>query len=260
VRKLILLVIISIIIGGSTYSQNIFTLDSAIADYSKNLVKFVPKGESIAIISFETETEELLNYFYASMIENIWKQGEIILYERTKIETLQKELDFSLTGMVNDETAQRIGHFVGVGTVIYGSLIKIGNDYLLSIRTASVESGRVLFPKSYDLQLDTRLAGLLGTPQTLMPSRSGSQMQVQTLEPPKSVKPGKSTWLLLGGVSLLVLSGIGGLSSYSSKPKGPSPPGKSGSESSAIPILSITGGIIGFCLIIGSVSIGSASN
>jgi TolB-like protein len=211
------------------------------------LANFVPKGESIAIIAFETEKEELLNYFYASMIENIWKQGGVILYERSKIETLQKELDFSLAGKVNDETAQRIGHFVGVGTVIYGSLTKIGNDYLMSIRAASVESGRVLFPKSYDLQLDTRLAGLLGITQTLTPSQSVSQMQLQTtMEPPKSLKPGKSAGLLLGGIGLLVLSAVGGLSS--SKPKGPGKPG------SAIPILSITGGIIGLSLIIGYVS------
>jgi TolB-like protein len=251
VRKLILLLFISIITIGITYSQNIFTLDSAISDYSTNLVKFVPKGESIAIIAFETDKEELLNYFYASMIENIWMRGELILYERSKIETLQKELDFSLSGKVNDETAQRIGHFVGAGTVIYGSLTKIGNDYLMSIRAASVESGRVLFPKSYDLQLDNRLAGLLGITQTLTPSQSISQLYLQSLEPPKSVKPGKSTGLLLGGIGLLVLSGIGGLSSSSSKPKGP--PGKSESGS-AIPILSITGGIIGLCLIFGYAS------
>jgi len=252
VRKLISLLIFSIIIGGIAYSQNIFTLDSAISDYSINLVKFVPKGESIAIIAFETEKEELLNYFYASMIENIWKQGEIILYERSKIETLQKELDFSLTGNVNDETAQRIGYFVGAETVIYGSLTKIGDEYLMSIRAASVESGRVLFPKSYDLQLDTRLAGLLGIAQPLTPSQSVSKTYLQGLETPKSVKPGKSTGLLWGGIGLLVLGGIGGLSSYSSKPKGPGP-GKSESGS-AIPILSIIGGIIGLSLIIGYAS------
>jgi TolB-like protein len=252
-RKLILLLYISIIVSGIAYSQNIFTLDSAISDYSTNLVKFVPKGESIAIIAFETDKDEFLNFFYASMIENIWKQGDIILYERSKIETLQKELDFSLTGKVSDETAQRIGQFVGVGTVIYGSLTKIGSDYLLSIRAASVESGRVLFPKSYDLQLDTRLAGLLGTTQTLTSSQSVSQINLQGLEAPKSFKSAKPAGLLSGGIGLLVLSGIGGLSSFSGKPKGPGP-GKSGSVESAIPILSIIGGIIGLSLIIGYAS------
>jgi TolB-like protein len=249
-RKIIFSLIILIIVSGIAYSQNIFTLDSAISDYSINLIKYVPKNESIAIIAFETEKEELLNYFYASMIENIWKQGEIILYERSKIETLKKELDFSLTGKVNDETAQKIGQFVGVGTVIFGSLTKIGNDYLMTIRAASVESGRVLFPKSYDLQLDTRLAGLLGITQTLTLSQSVSQMQLQTPGPPKSFKSGKSTGLLLGGIGLLAL-GVGGLSSSFSKPKGP---GKPGLDGAAIPILSIASGIIDLILIIGYAS------
>jgi TolB-like protein len=249
-KKIFLLLIISMIAGGIAYSQNIFTLDSAIADYSANFVKIVPKGENIAIIAFETNKEELLNYFYDSMIENIWKQGGIILYERTKIEALQKELDFSLAGQVNDETAQRIGYFVGVGTVIYGSLTKIGNDYRMSIRAAAVESGRVLFPKSYDLQLDTRLAGLLGITQTPTSSRPASQTYLQNVESPKSVKSGKSTGLLLGGIGLLLLGGIGGLVSYSDKPKGPGPD-KSGT---AIPIISITAGITGLSLLIGYAS------
>jgi len=123
----------------------------------------------------------------------------------------------------------------------------------MSIRTASVESGRVLFPKSYDLQLDTRLAGLLGIAEPLTPSESVSKMQLQGLESPKSVKSGKSTGLLLGGIGLLVLSAIGGLNSFSDKPRGPGP-GKPGSGESAIPILSVAGGVIGLSLIIGYAS------
>jgi TolB-like protein len=251
-RKASFLFIILLIVSGITYSQNNFTLDSAIEDYSANLVKIVPKGENIAIIAFETDKEELLNYFYDSLIENIWNRGGIILYERKKIEIQKKELHFSLTGMVSDETAQRIGHFVGAGTVIYGSLTKIGNDYRMSIRAAAVESGQVLFPKSYDLQTDNRLAGLLGITQPLKLSQPASQTYLQNLEQPKSVKQGKSSGLLLGGICLLLLGVVGGLASYSDKPKGPGPGhDKSGS---AIPILSITAGIVGLGLLIGYAS------
>jgi len=246
VRKLFFFIIISITVNCITYSRDIFTLDSAIADYSTSLAEIVPKGKTMAIIGFETNKETLLNYFYNSMMENIWKQGGILLYERSKIEALEKELDLSLTGKVNDETAQRIGHFVGVETVVYGSLLKIGDDYLMSIRTASVESGQVLFPKSYDLQLDSRLAGLLGITQPAALLQAASKLHLQDVEPSKSVKSGKSAGLLLGGIGLLAL-GIGGLASSFGKPKGPV---KSGLGGLAIPILSITGGIIGLSLII----------
>jgi len=249
-KKVFFLLIISMILSGITYSQSIFTLDSAIADYSMNLAEIVPKGESIAIIAFETDKEPLLNYFYDSMMENIWKQGGIMLYERTRIENLQKELHFSLGGMVSDETAQRIGYFVGAGTVIYGSLTKIGSDYFMSIRATAVESGQVLFPKSYHLQLDTRLAGLLEITQPLTSSQSVPQIHLQTPESSKSVKSGKSTGLLLGGIGLLVL-GFGSLGSNPGKPKGPGKPEPAGS---AIPILSITAGITGLSLIIGYIS------
>jgi hypothetical protein len=44
------------------------------------------------------------------------------VFERQRIEFLQKELDFSLSGRVSDETAQGIGRFIGADTVIYGVL------------------------------------------------------------------------------------------------------------------------------------------
>jgi hypothetical protein len=62
-----------------------------------------------------------------------------------------------------------------------------------------LESGQVLFPKSYDLQMDSRLAGLLDITQSMTLSQSAPQTYSQNLESPKSVKPGKSPGLLSGG-------------------------------------------------------------
>jgi hypothetical protein len=85
----------------------------------------------------------------------------IKVYERKDIEILLTEQNFSLTGYVNDETAQRIGHFVGADKLVYGSMRVNNDEYRMAIRAAVTETSEILLAKSYDLRLDTRLKGLL---------------------------------------------------------------------------------------------------
>jgi hypothetical protein len=139
------------------------TLDNAINDFAVELLSGLPKGSSIAVVSFETNRHNLMIHFIDSMVDKLSGNKDAKVYERKDIEIHQKELNFSLTGYVNDETAQRIGHFVGADTLVYGSMTKVSNDdYRMAIRASKTETAEILLAKSYDLRLDSRLRGLLG--------------------------------------------------------------------------------------------------
>jgi hypothetical protein len=81
------------------------------------------------------------------------RDKNVKVYERKNIEALLKETGIGLTGYVDDATAQRIGHFVGADTVVYGSLTAISNNYRMSIRAAVTETAEIKLAKSYDLRL-----------------------------------------------------------------------------------------------------------
>jgi len=147
------------------FPQTKTTLDNAINDFSAELFVSLPSGRRIAVISFETDKRNLMVYFIDGMVDKLSgkKNKDVKVYERKDIENLQKELNFSLTGAVSDETAQRIGHFVGADTLIYGSMIRVSNDeYRMAIRATVTETAEILLAKSYDLRLDSRMRGLLG--------------------------------------------------------------------------------------------------
>jgi TolB-like protein len=167
--KRVFFVLLLVFLLNPVFSQNL-AIDRAIDDYINNLLPNIPHDKGVAIISFETNRRELMLYFLDTMAEKILnKDRRIRIYERHRLENLQNELNFSLTGAVSDDTAQRIGHFVGVGTIIYGSMNKEGDSYRMAIRAANVETGQILFLKSYYLQIDQRLRNLLGIsapPQT----------------------------------------------------------------------------------------------
>jgi len=145
------------------FSQDRVSLDQAISSFAAEVVTIVPRDKGVAVVAFYTNRSELMNYFFDEMIEQIFKKDKAIrIYERQRLENLQRELNFSLSGAVSDETAQRIGHLVGVGTVIDGSIERTIYGYRLRIRALSVETGQILLPRSYDLKMDLKLAGLLG--------------------------------------------------------------------------------------------------
>jgi hypothetical protein len=142
------------------------TLDNAINDFAAELLTSLPNGSRIAVVSFETNKRDLTIYFIDSMVDKLSskKNKDVKVYERKDIEILQKELNFSLTGAVSDETAQQIGRFVGADTLVYGSMIRVSNDdYRMAIRASVTKTAEILLAKSNDLRLDSRLKGLLGT-------------------------------------------------------------------------------------------------
>jgi hypothetical protein len=130
-----------------------------------------------------------MEYFIDTMTERLWEKGIRPVFERRRLEVIQTELKYSLDGYVSDETAQRIGQMTGVNTVIYGSLRTIDN-YQLVIRTSNVETTQMIFPKTYNLQMDARLAGLLGIP-SISPADSvrNTEKPVQTSQPNQNTQP-----------------------------------------------------------------------
>ncbi|MDR2095258.1 MAG: hypothetical protein LBP76_07035 [Treponema sp.] len=163
-KKLLSIGAVLMMMAALVWAEDSWSFDDAIDDYASGLISIItPKNKSIAIVAFEAN-EELMKYFIDTMLVKIWDKGnrKLDIYERKELEKLQQELNFSLTDAVSDKTAQLIGHFVGVSTVIYGSMNQSGDIYRMTIKATAVETGKILFPKLYNLQMDDTLAGLLG--------------------------------------------------------------------------------------------------
>ena len=140
------------------FSQSRMTLDSAISDFAAEITSRLSSPEfsanrSIAVISFESDRQELVDYFFRIMEENLVEKGGEV-YERRRIENILKELDFSLSRYVSRESAQEIGNFIGAGIVIYGSFSSRENEHQMTITGAITETGQIVSYKNYDIRLE----------------------------------------------------------------------------------------------------------
>jgi len=170
-RKILLAILLLYCSLSTVFSQKKMTLDNAISDFAVELISSLsnPKFseiKSIAVVSFETASQELMEYFFNQMGEKVRKGGGDI-FERSKVDPLLKELNFSLTRYISKERAQELGNFVSADTVIYGSVSSLtrnntGNEFLMTVTGTITETGQIVFTNNYYLQMDSRLAALLG--------------------------------------------------------------------------------------------------
>jgi hypothetical protein len=130
-------------------------IDEAAADFAEDFIVRFSGGRNVAVIGLETDKPKLMVHFIDTMVSALKDAGagRLVVVDRQRLEVLQTELDFSLTGKVSENTEQRIGHFTGADTLIYGEL---KSGLVMTIRAAATETGQILSQKTYDLSGRTR--------------------------------------------------------------------------------------------------------
>lgn len=126
-------------------------------------------GIRLAIIPF-TDLAHNPNNFGAFVAEGLTtrmcrrKNWEII--ERSQIDRVFEELEFSVSDVVDETSAQEVGKFLGVEALLTGTVADMGNRVGINSRMIEVETGRVLVASSTEIARDDSVNTLLGdTPQ-----------------------------------------------------------------------------------------------
>ena len=104
----------------------------------------------VAVIDFEQKGEQEFRGKQVGEIVAEWlitslvRTGRFDVVERAQLQKILKEQQLGMTGMINQETAAKVGELLGVKLIITGSVIRIGNDYDINTRLINVEDGSIL--------------------------------------------------------------------------------------------------------------------
>jgi hypothetical protein len=121
--------------------------------------------ETIVVVSnFSASTEGLSDYVIEGLSDFLVNNGRVKVAARRELESLQREMDFQLSGEVSDETQQAIGYKLGAQTVISGSLVAVGAAYLMRVKAVQVQSAFTQASGSYTIRRDERLSAILAAP------------------------------------------------------------------------------------------------
>ncbi|MBF0432625.1 MAG: leucine-rich repeat domain-containing protein [Fibrobacteria bacterium] len=104
-------------------------------------------GKSLAVIPFTNISKNKQNDWISMGIQEALitdlKQAELYMVERSQIQKIMEEQDFSQTDLVNDSTAPEIGALVSAGVLITGAYQVIYDEIKINARMVLVESGEI---------------------------------------------------------------------------------------------------------------------
>jgi hypothetical protein len=81
---------------------------------------------------------------YELILDKINRSGLYVVVERAALAKVLDELKVSLSDMIDETTAVKIGKLAGAQFVLVSSLLFESNTYYLSIRIVSIETGKIL--------------------------------------------------------------------------------------------------------------------
>ena len=127
----------------------------------------VPQNSIIAIVNFDTTSENLSNYLIDEITNLLLLETQLKIVERRQLEIIQEELNFQMSGAVSDETAKSIGKFIGADTIITGTFFIIANKYRLGIKSIHVETGIVQSLYIANVNIDNELSLIVRSTSTI---------------------------------------------------------------------------------------------
>lgn len=144
------------------YAQEAMVLDNAILDTVDFFSTKLEKGSTVAVTNFEAETKELSDFVIQELLVGFANTGSVKVVERSRMEMLEAELNFNMTGSVSDETAQGIGRMIGAQILFSGSISPYRDMYRMRVQAIVVETAEVIGSRTINVKYDSALTGLVG--------------------------------------------------------------------------------------------------
>jgi len=202
-------------------------LDDAIRAAADGLSAGIRSGSSVAVLAMESNSTGMSNYLINQTISAlVGLQGgrgfAVVSRARLDQDLLAAELDFSMSGLVPDATAQRIGHFIGAQYVVTGSFEPLAGFFRFRMQLLEVETAAIRAIHTEDVRNDSFVMALLadGAIQSDAPGMFAARetfnhfaMSERFMTLGLNLVPGLGSFLVMGdtfgGVVQLLTTGTG---------------------------------------------------
>ena len=144
-KKLLVVGLIGLVCAcvGTGKSAEQDQLNAAIRETSDYLNKNIPAGNKLAILNMQSDFPLLSEYIIDELIANAVNDRVFTVVDRERLDAIRAELDFQMSGEVDDSSAQELGRMLGAETIVLGGVSIMGDMYRLRVRALNVQSARI---------------------------------------------------------------------------------------------------------------------
>ncbi|MDR1899021.1 MAG: DUF4384 domain-containing protein [Treponema sp.] len=127
--------------GGEDAVPEALSLEEALRESAGYFGAGLSDGRRIALMGVEADSAPLADYVTEELWNCFERSGRFTMVDRRNTARIQEELRFQAEGLVDDESAQRIGRLYGAETIVYGRIRPLGGGYRLVLYATDVERG-----------------------------------------------------------------------------------------------------------------------
>ena len=146
----------------TTGNKTGISLQEATNKAAKEIADELLPNSRVAIVAFESANDNLSEYIMEELNAELLKY-KVTVVDRQNIQHIQQELNFQMSGYVNDTSAQSIGKFLGATAVITGQLIDLDAVYRYRVSVIYIEEGRRGMIIRHDVQKNQAMLSLINT-------------------------------------------------------------------------------------------------
>jgi hypothetical protein len=142
-KKILSIVLLVLLFGCASTPKAPDDLDLAIRDASDYLNENIPARSKIVILNIQSDYVLLSDYIIDELIANAVNDRIFTVVDRAQLEQIRMELNFQMSGEVDDKSALEIGKFLGAQTIVSGAISEFGDRYRMRIRALNVLTAQV---------------------------------------------------------------------------------------------------------------------
>lgn len=157
---------IAVLLGCQTTNSRPVVLDRGITTIARHIEDSLVPGTKVAILNFSSPTDRFSNYIIEMLMVELVGNRKLKVVDRQDLDKIRAEMNFQMSGDVDDNEQQAAGKMLGAESVISGSLMDLGTVLrftfkVLNVQSAEVEALRVMHTR-HNEQLDFLLTPAAG--------------------------------------------------------------------------------------------------
>lgn len=150
-----------VVFAGGLAAQASLPLKQAVQRAAENLEARLKSGTTVALISFASPTEAFSAYVLDELTAALVNRKRLLVVDRKNLDLVRQEQGLGFSGEVDDESAIRVGHFLGAQAIVTGRLNRAGGAYRMVIQAINAETSAMEVSFSSELAADAHIARLL---------------------------------------------------------------------------------------------------
>jgi TolB-like protein len=142
------------------------SVDGRIADLSQQIASKIEAGqkEKIAVLEFtdlQGNVTDFGRYLSEELITRLYDSNKFKVLERQLLNKIIAEQKLSLTGVIDPDSAKKLGKVLGVDAIVSGTIADRGESLKVNARLIGTETGEIFSAASIDMAKDKEVLALM---------------------------------------------------------------------------------------------------